>query len=349
MNAEYDYIVVGQGLAGTCLTHALRLAGKQVLVFDDPAAPSSSRVAKGLFNPVTGRNMVLTWQAQRLFPYLLKFYRNLEQLLGTTFLHEMPVYRPFLSRQQQNDWAGRESDKRYSMFIDRIYLEPLWDELINNPLGGVMLKNSGYVDTNVLLDNYGAYLQEQGCLVRERFLPDIINFAQEKVVYKGYRAAKVVFCDGPAGVANKWLAAIKWRPVKGEVLEVETEADLDFIVNKKVFLMPRGKRYFAGSNYTWQDQSWQPTQAAREEISGHLQQLLKKPFSIVDQKAGIRPTVHDRRPVLGTLPHQPQIAVFSGLGTKGVSLAPYFANQLVAHLEKGAKIDPEADIGRFFD
>ena len=349
MNAEYDYIVVGQGLAGTCLTHALRMAGKRVLVFDDPAAPSSSRVAKGLFNPVTGRNMVLTWRAQQLFPYLMDFYRSLEKMLGTTFLHEMPLYRPFLSQQQQNDWTGRLNDQRYAMFIDRIYLEPLRDELINNPLGGVMLKGAGYVDTKELLKSYGTYLQEQGCLVSERFLPDQINFEQEKVVYKGYRAGKVIFCDGPAGAANKWLAAIKWRPVKGEVLEVETEADLDFIVNKKVFLMPRGNRFFAGSNYTWQDQTWQPTREAREEISGHLQQLLKVPFTIVDQQAGIRPTVHDRRPVLGILPHQPQIAVFSGLGTKGVSLAPYFAAQLADHLEKGAKIDREADIGRFFN
>jgi hypothetical protein len=35
------------------------------------------------------------------------------------------------------------------------------------------------------------------------------------------------------------------------------------------------------------------------------------------------------------------------MGTKGYSLAPYFANQLVNHLCFGEKITPEADVSRF--
>ena len=71
------------------------------------------------------------------------------------------------------------------------------------------------------------------------------------------------------------------------------------------------------------------------------------PFEIIDHQAGIRPTVKDRRPLLGVHPAHHQLAIFNGMGTKGVMLAPYFANHLVNHLENDDKLLPEIDIVRF--
>jgi glycine/D-amino acid oxidase-like deaminating enzyme len=75
--------------------------------------------------------------------------------------------------------------------------------------------------------------------------------------------------------------------------------------------------------------------------------VLTVPYEIIKHEAGIRPTVNDRRPILGIHPEHPRLAVFNGLGTKGVMLAPYFANQLIDHLEKEQTIDPEVDLSRF--
>lgn len=53
---------------------------------------------------------------------------------------------------------------------------------------------------------------------------------------------------------------------------------------------------------------------------------MKIPYNVVEHKAGVRPSVSDRRPVLGPCKDYEQLVVFNGLGTKGVSLAPFFQN-----------------------
>ena len=75
--------------------------------------------------------------------------------------------------------------------------------------------------------------------------------------------------------------------------------------------------------------------------------MLKVPFEITNQQAGIRPTVNDRRPLIGLHPEHPQLAVFNGMGTKGVMLAPFFADQFANFLESATPIDKEVDIARF--
>ena len=62
---------------------------------------------------------------------------------------------------------------------------------------------------------------------------------------------------------------------------------------------------------------------------------------------GMRPTVPDRRPIIGKHPEYSRVAVFNGLGTKGVSLAPYFASILIQLLENGAPVNNEADVNRY--
>jgi glycine/D-amino acid oxidase-like deaminating enzyme len=43
----------------------------------------------------------------------------------------------------------------------------------------------------------------------------------------------------------------------------------------------------------------------------------------------------------------PQLGILNGTGTKGVTLAPYFARQLADHIVHGAPILPQADVARF--
>ncbi len=349
MAKEYDYIIVGQGLAGTCLASELLAMGQRVLVFDAPAMPSSSLVAGGLFNPITGRNRVLTWKAHELFPFLQQYYRQMERQLGSKFLFNLPLYRPFASMQELNEWQGKSTDPRYAAFIDFISPVPWQPQLVKNGLGGIMLKHTGYLDTHVFLARFRLYLQARGLLVAEQFLAPEINFTGDFVVYKDYRARQLIFCDGVAGFANRLWENIRFHPVKGEVLQLKIDYKSDFILNRNGFVLPREGYYLAGSNYNLTDTSWRPTTAAREEIVAKIGKFLQAKYEITGQQAGLRPTTHDRRPVLGLLPDKPQIGLFNGLGTKGVSLAPYFARQFARHLVSGADLDKEVQIGRFFN
>ena len=305
-------------------------------------------VAGGLFNPITGRKMVLTWKANLIFPFLQQFYKNLENKLGQQFLFNMPLYRPFASIEELNVWNGRSAEDRYSSYIDFITSEPYHPDLVKNRLGGIMLGQTGYLNTKRLLEQFRLFLRAKEIIIEKEFLPDKINFNSDSVVYNEYLASKIILCDGPAGFGNKLLDNIRFHPLKGEVLHLSINYNSNFILNRNAFVFPREGGYIAGSNYDLNGTDWQSTHAAKEEITGKIDKILNVDYEIIDQRAGLRPTTHDRRPVLGLIPKQPQIGVFNGLGTKGVSLAPYYANQFANYLVNGAEIDGEVQIGRFF-
>ena len=56
----------------------------------------------------------------------------------------------------------------------------------------------------------------------------------------------------------------------------------------------------------------------------------------------------DRRPVIGCHPEEDRVAIFNGLGTKGVSLAPYFSDLFAQHLVENRQLCSEVDVRRFF-
>ena len=90
-----------------------------------------------------------------------------------------------------------------------------------------------------------------------------------------------------------------------------------------------GKKLFrVGSTYAWKFENNLPTQEAKEYLIAELKQMIKIPFEVVAHEAAIRPTVQGRRPFLGVHGKHKQVGIFNGLGTKGVLLAPYFANHL---------------------
>jgi len=349
LTKEYDFIIVGQGLAGTCLASELIDRGKKVLLFDSPVMPSSSEVAGGLFNPVTGRNMVLTWKWNLLFPFLKRFYSNLEQKLGAKFIHDLPLYRPFANNKELNEWQGRSAEDRYKPIIDFISTEPYRPEYVMNLFGGIMLKQAGYLDARLFLAHFRTLLGEKEALIEDQFMPENINFNPNSVVYNEYSARKLIFCDGPIGFGNKLLKEIRFHPLKGEVLQIEIDFESDFILNRNAFVLPRDGYFVAGSNYDLKDTSWEPTSKGKKEIEDKIDKILNKDYKIISHRAGLRPTTHDRRPVLGLLPAYPQIGVFNGLGTKGVSLAPYFANQFASFLVNGTVIEQEVNVDRFFN
>jgi len=349
MTKEYDFIIVGQGLAGTCLSYHLIMQGKRVLVFDDPLMPSSSVVAGGIFNPITGRNMILTWKAHMLFDFLISFYRSLENLLSIQFLHVLPLYHPFSNQKEQTRWLSEGQEPKYAGFIEKIVDIPSSAVGIDDPLGGIFLGKSGYLEVPVLLKSYSQFLQRKHLIVHEQFDLNFLQHKSGKVVYKDCTTSTVIFCQGALGFSSRYFDRVQFSPVKGEIIMVESEDLPDWIINKGIFMLPHQQYMEVGSTYNRDDNSWEPTLLARDWLTKKLKQLYHREFKVVDQKAGIRPAMADRRPVVGLLPDYPNIGIFNGLGTKGVTLAPYFAAQFANYLLQGDSLDKEVSLNRFFD
>ena len=347
---EVDYIIVGQGLAGSALAMQFIRRGKKILVIDEFSKNNSSRVAAGLFNPVTGKNAVKTWMAEQLFPYLHHYYVEIEQITGKKFFFSMPLYRPFSSIQEQNEWMARSADTAYKQYIDTIHTSTIDRDNLNDQLGGLVLKQSGYLNTTAYLDAVRTMIESAATIRQQFFDEDRLTIQTDFISYDEFRARKIIFCQGEKGIRNKWFKDLPIRPLKGETIQIQCEWKKNVILNRGVYMVPGGAsgEYRVGSTYKFNDDSMQITVEGRQELEDKLRALIKFPYTVMDQKFGIRPTTNDRRPVLGRHPESEKIVIFNGLGAKGVSLAPYFSEVLFHWVENSADLNKEVDVARYY-
>ncbi len=344
---EVDFLIVGQGTAGSLLAQELISRGQKVVVFDqDREDRSSSFAAAGLYNPITGRKMVKTWMADELFPLIAPYYQNLEQVWEASFHAEIPIYRPFVSVEEQNDWQVKAGTEMYADYIKQIHTESIGYPNVRDPFGGLSLNYTGVVDLPIALKAAKAFLQNKGMYEVEVFQYQNVKTGPDGVTYLNWNAKAIIFCEGTGVTDNPFFKGLKMRPVKGELIDIKTDFRPNQIVNRGVFMIPRNEAIRVGSTYDNQNLSWQPTTSGRSMIEDKLGKLYDGAYEVVRAFAGIRPATFDRRPFLGLMKNQPGIGIFNGLGTKGVSLAPYFAPMMADFLLEGRAILPTVDVNR---
>ena len=131
---------------------------------------------------------------------------------------------------------------------------------------------------------------------------------------------------------------------------IEAEGLTNQHIFKKGMLLaplPVQHTYWIGSNYRWEFEDAHPTEQFYRQATELLKSWLKVPFKVLFHKAAVRPATIERRPFVGMHPVFTNVGLLNGMGTKGSSLAPFFAHQLAQHLVHGFPIAPEADIHRF--
>ena len=348
MANKFNYIIVGQGLAGTCLAFHLLQLGQKVLIIDEKREDTSSKIAAGLYNPVTGKLMVLSWKANALFSYLSDFYRSIERKLSSQFLHETTIYRPFVSLEEQNEWMGKSTRADHARFIKKLYSKSAFGDQVFDEFGGVEIVESGYLDIPVFLASARTYFKELGMIMNEKVDYDNLEIGK-KVQYKSNEAERIIFCSGTEATLTSYFNWLPFGLVKGEIIEILPESKFDIIYNRGVFIMPRKEgNYVVGATYENRDLTLSITEKGKNTLNEKLRALLKIKYDITGQKAGIRPATRDRRPFVGIHPEFETMGIFNGLGAKGVTLAPFFANQFANFLVHGQDVDMEVNISRYY-
>lgn len=344
---EVDYLIVGQGLAGSILVRLLEAYGKTVGVIDreDPAA--ASRVAAGLVNPVTGKKLVVTWRAETLLPYARDFYRQWEKEMGDEFFAEKTIWRFFQSEKEVERWEKKRHEKEFARFTSPLPETSMVADF-RPQRGGFQIHGGYHVDTRKLLGLFRARLRSSGLLVEEEFSFADLQVAPAGVRWRHIRARKIIFCEGHAASRNPFFNWIPFRHAKGELLTLRgATLPEDLVLNCGKWLLPLGEgRYRAGATYEWEDLSDRATEVGREQILTGIRSLVGSALTVERHEAGVRPIVKDTRPVVGVHPAHPAVVIFNGLGSKGVLWGPYFGQQLVQHLEDGQPLDPVVDVRR---
>ena len=343
-----DYIIVGSGLAGISFSEYALNNNKTVLVINNQSQ-NSSRIAGGLYNPVILKRFSEVWQALDQLNLLTDFYASLEHKLSVKLDYSMPLLRKFYSVEEQNNWFTASDKPNLSKFLSTNLITTKWKSIPSPFNYGEVLK-SGYVDTSLLVDSYKNYLLSKECYLEDTF--DYSNLIIEKdyVEYKSHKAKHIIFAEGFGMLSNPFFQDLPLDGTKGELLLIKApNLNLEVIVKSSVFVIPLGNDlYKVGATYNWEDKTSIPTDAAREELVTNLKQLINCDFEIIEHFAGVRPTVKDRRPLVGTHPMHSQLHVLNGLGTRGVMLGPYLANQLFQHIENNLPLEKEINIERCY-
>jgi glycine oxidase len=350
-----DYLIVGFGIAGAALALQLRKRGQKVVVYDRPFENQASRVAAGLFNPVTGKLLTKTWNADKLFSYLHGFYREAEEITGEKFFHPKNICIPFGSALEQNNFMVKEGLKD---FVEEIYTSRRFSDMIYDDFGGVILKKSGFIDTIKYLDAVSKLLASEGSYEEHDFIHNDLLVHGDHVSYRGVSAKAVVFCEGRRVRDNPWFSWVPIKPLKGETIEIQLRRETPHIFNRGVYVVQSpsapvlpaqfpGITYKVGATYS-HDISEGATIAGKNELKEKLLALFRTNFRVGHQTWGIRPTTPDRRPLAGNHPDHENLLIFNGMGTKGVSLAPYYSAVLSEHILGTSNIESEVNISRFY-
>jgi glycine oxidase len=345
-----DYLIVGQGIAGSMLSWFLMKEKQKVLVVDKYNPSSASNIASGLIKPITGKRFVKTWLADEIIPFAEDTYTGFEKLFEERLYHSAVFFKLFDSVKAQNDWSIRCASPEYLPYLQNENIIYLDKSKVKNDFGGFEINGGGRLETDKFLSHYRKYLQRENALLEEEFSFPELAMESDFLSYRGIHTRKIIFCDGANAVMNPYFKFFPFQLAKGECLILRIE---DFyrerVINSEVLIMPFGEKdlYYIGATHEWHFNDDKPSVNGRNELLGNLSAVLKVPFEIVDHKAAIRPTVKDRRPFIGFHPEFLNIGIFNGMGTKGISLAPYFAKHFTDHLLQQKPLMKEVDIKRF--
>jgi len=327
----FDQIIIGQGLAGTCLAWQLTWAGQSVCLIDRDEPVTSSKVAAGLITPITGRRLVTPPNWLDLWNTACQFYRHVEQITGQTFLHRGSAIRLFRSpseAQPQNPGAQSSG----------LMLAPLDNSTpFDRPDGGFVMSPAGRLDVPGFLR-----VSRQRAVSDERLIcADVdpvsdfqVTPTEVSLPRLGLAARQLIFCRGDADRLNPWFPCLPWLSAKGELLTLRMPGyEEPRAVHARVWLAPGPQGlYRLGATYDSRQLDQQTTPAAREFLLTALREFWQSPVEVTDQQAAVRPAFHDQQPRIIQHAEVPSLWMLNGLGSKGSLLAPTWAQHTTQRL-----------------
>jgi len=332
-----DIIIVGQGICGSLLSWSLLQKGISVKVYDVGVSSSATCAASGIINPITGKRFVKSWMVDELFPAAEKTYHDISQAIGADFYKKLPIYKLLESVKEQNDLSARATELGYEQYFTNTDIHYLDKEKVKNEFGSFVISGGGKMNTQLFINSYRAFLKNKRLLVEEPFT------YEQALVSK----SKVIFCNGYKAAQMGFFKDLTWQIVKGEYLLVRIKDFYsDRIISGDTTISPTSEKdiYYAGATYQWHYETEDPTEQYKNEIIESLEKMLHVPFEVVVHGAGVRPSAKYRRPFIGFHPEHQHVGIFNGMGTKGISLSPYFAEHFAEHIVNGKELLPEVDI-----
>jgi glycine/D-amino acid oxidase-like deaminating enzyme len=329
-----DFLIIGQGLAGSLLGWELIQRGCKVMVIDN-GQENASQVAAGLINPVTGMRFVKSTDVDILLPTAKDYYSHLSRVFKETFFIEKPMLRLLRSESELQHCLKRLDQPDYQTYLGSLTETSPILQKHTSPFGILTQKQTGYLITRQLL----------GCL-KQFFISKnsyrLANFdyrelqLEPSLSWQSLHPKQIIFCEGHNATMNPWFSYLPFQLVKGEILTLEHQNQLpDKLLNFQHWLIPLNKTQFRiGATFDRDNLNNLPTELGKHELLNALGALLPQLGStnLLHHQANIRPCTLDKQPFIGRHPQYPQLSIFNGFGAKGSLQIPWYSQNFADYL-----------------
>jgi glycine/D-amino acid oxidase-like deaminating enzyme len=337
-----DYIIVGDGYAAIFFAHQLIVHQKSFVLFSGDQK-GASKVSAGVINPVVLKKFTTFWLAEEQIDFLTKTMLEIEHYTGKNYLINENIHRIFHDENEKDLWLSKTETEELEPFLN---LEFNILETIKNPFGTGSVKKSARLNVEAFFTDFMDYFRVNDHLVQEQFDYSLVS----ENTYKNFYFKNLVFCEGMGVRANPFFNDIQVIPNKGHHLKVKLSPKLNhqYTLKKKHFLFPlNDDLYYYGGTYDPNERENEIDYFKTEELILGLQEFYPHEFEIAEINYGFRPTVKDRRPIIGNHAKHQNFYVYNGLGARGILNGCYFSKELFEHIENGKELMPEVDLKRF--
>ncbi len=343
---EIDYLIIGQGLAGSLLAWELIQRQKKIIIVDN-AKENASLMAAGLINPVTGMRWVKSENVDLLLPVALAYYQKLARHFQQQFYVEKTLRRVISTEKDLAAAKKRQQQIAYQPYLSQNIGV---DSTLYAPWGLINQKQTGYLLCKPLLTALKNYFIAHQAYIKAEINYQDIHLSQQ-LHWKKWRPKHIIFCEGHHATHNPWFSWLPFQPVKGEIITATaTQAIPQTILNYGHWFIPLSTYQFrTGATFDRIQLDTQISTTAKETLLTSLKKVMPT-LSInpeIRQEAGIRPTTLDKQPFIGHHPKHPELIIFNGFGAKGSLQIPWYCQCLANNLMYNQAIPENSHIMRY--
>lgn len=366
-----DIVIAGAGLGGATIAATL-CASETVLVLEAGNTPghvyrAASSIGSGICSPLMSRRARPIWRMETAVRALTSLR---SQTKSSSLFSTGGILKPAQSKEQATEF--RDASRRWPQhgrWVDASEACRVWP-LIRAPFGVLHVLSGASVSmgewTSHLLDyavSCGARRAAGSQLLAWRERGDIsIRFRTSNGEVRTVRTARLILALGADYLRFSDLAALNLHPIKGQWVRVAARdvapgsARSSFPVtalSAAPELLPvSGAGYVTsddsgftlGSTFEHDYRHLRPTAEATREIVANAARMIPvlALSEIRESGAALRVTVPGiRLPMVGPLRKGSNVWIFTGLGSKGILMAPMLAMDILEYFAEPASIPKE--------
>ena len=339
-----DYIIVGDGYGALFFAHQL-IKNKKSFVLFSGGGKSASHISAGVVNPLVLKRFTRFWLAQEQINELQNTLKEIENYTGKNYWINEPIHRILHDEMEREVWAKKSKREDLEPFLSANF-DTL--EVVKNQFQTGEVLQSGRLNVERFFIDLFSFLNKTDSLISAFFKYEELN--TEENSYQNFKFKNIVFAEGMAVRNNPFFKNIPLIPNKGHQLNLKLSESLGNKTFKKkyfLFSMSEGEYYYGGTHDRDHLEN-EINENSLQDLKNSLEDFYENKYEVTDVNFAFRPTVEDRRPILGRHEKYQNLYVLNGLGARGILNGNYFAKDLFEFIESGKFLMEEVNLSRFF-